>query len=389
MKKRLIAIGFIGLLVIVAVAVFVGQHVRKDADIYYSGTVEAKDQAELAFQMAGRVAAVLIDEGQRADAGMVLARLDSREAVANLARAEAELARSRAVVKQLEALLSLRKASLPAGVSRAEAVLSAARSERDLLEAGFRAQEIEQSRLAEAAARAVMEEARREKERMDRLYADAVVSKKQRDAATLAFDTAARAFEQAAAAYDLRREGNRRERIQSARARLEEAEAGLRTAKAELKRLDVTEQELHAAKAGQAAAEAAVELARVHVGYTELSAPFAGIVVSRNITPGEVVTAGRDALSLTDLGVVELKIFVGETEIGRVTPGQAAVVRTDTFPDREFAGTVSYISPEAEFTPKMIQTHAERVKLVYLVKIMIENADLALKPGMPADAWLR
>ena len=104
---------------------------------------------------------------------------------------------------------------------------------------------------------------------------------------------------------------------------------------------------------------------------------------------GEVVLAGREVFSLADLTKVELKIFVDETEIGKVKPGQKVEVRTDTFPDKRYNGNVSFISPEGEFTPKMIQTHKERVKLVYLVKVAIPNPHLELKPGMPADAWLR
>ena len=90
-----------------------------------------------------------------------------------------------------------------------------------------------------------------------------------------------------------------------------------------------------------------------------------------------------------DLSSIELKIFVDETEIGKVIPGQRVDVKIDTFPNKVFEGKVSYISPEGEFTPKVIQTQKERVKLVYLVKVFIPNPDLELKSGMPADAWLR
>jgi HlyD family secretion protein len=94
-------------------------------------------------------------------------------------------------------------------------------------------------------------------------------------------------------------------------------------------------------------------------------------------------------MSLADLSVVDLKIYVEETAIGRVKPGQKVDVRVDTFPDKVYAGAVSFISPEGEFTPKIIQTRKERVKLVYLVKVSIPNPGFELKSGMPADAWLR
>ena len=138
-----------------------------------------------------------------------------------------------------------------------------------------------------------------------------------------------------------------------------------------------------------ALAAAALETARIQRGYAELKSPFDGILTSRNVEPGEVVSVGREVLSLSDLSHVDLKIFVDQTEIGRVKPNQPVSVSIDTFPDRRFAGRVAYISPESEFTPKIIQTHKERVKLVYLVKVALENPQFELKPGMPADAWLQ
>jgi len=118
-----------------------------------------------------------------------------------------------------------------------------------------------------------------------------------------------------------------------------------------------------------------------------LRAPFGGVITSRNVEPGEVVTPGQEVISIADLSEVDLKVFVDETEIGKIAPGQRVDVKIDTFPDKTYPGRVAFISPEAEFTPKIIQTHKERVKLVYLVKITIPNPDFQLKSGMPADAW--
>ncbi|HQK99938.1 MAG TPA: efflux RND transporter periplasmic adaptor subunit, partial [Smithellaceae bacterium] len=112
------------------------------------------------------------------------------------------------------------------------------------------------------------------------------------------------------------------------------------------------------------------------------------VVTSRGVEPGEIVSAGREILSVSDLSRVDLNIYVDETSIGRVRPGQRALVRVDTFPDRDFEAKVSFVSPEGEFTPKIIQTQKERVKLVYLVKVSIPNPRFELKTGMPADALL-
>ena len=108
--------------------------------------------------------------------------------------------------------------------------------------------------------------------------------------------------------------------------------------------------------------------------------------MSRNVEPGEVVSPGREVFTLSDLSTVDLKIFVDEPDIGKVRPGQKVKVAVDSFPGKFFHGTVSYISPEAEFTPKVIQTKKERVKLVYRIKVEVPNLSLELKPGMPADA---
>jgi HlyD family secretion protein len=114
-----------------------------------------------------------------------------------------------------------------------------------------------------------------------------------------------------------------------------------------------------------------------------------GIITSRNIEPGETVTPGREVITISDLSRVDLKIFVDETEIGKIRPNQPVDVKVDTFPGKIYRGYVSFISPEGEFTPKIIQTKKERVKLVYLVKVSINNTAYELKSGMPADAWLR
>ena len=184
-------------------------------------------------------------------------------------------------------------------------------------------------------------------------------------------------------------EGFRKEDIQTAKAKLAEGEAVLKQARSKLGNIEVNEKEIEAARARVQAAEAAVKLAETQMEFTKIKAPFKGIIASRNIEPGEVVSPGQEVLSLTDLSSVDLKIFVDETEIGRVKPGQRVDVKIDTFPGKVYQGRVSFISPEGEFTPKVIQTHKERVKLVYLVKVTIPNPNFELKSGMPADAWLR
>ncbi len=336
MKKRIVILVLVLVLLGVSTFVYLGQRKGGKADLYYSGTIEAT-QSELSFQVGGRVTDVFVDEGYRVENNAILAEIDRSEHQARQEEAQASLERATKSLQQLETRLEIYEKSLPADVVRAQANL---RSARD-----------------------TFEEARKNKERYDALVQDHVVSERDWDTVTLSYDIAG--------------------------ARLKESEASLQQARSNLGLIDATQREIEAAMAQVRAAEASLKLATIYLDYTVLRAPFAGTVTSRNVEPGEVVSPGREVLTLADLSTVDLKIFVDEHELGHVKPGQAVEVRIDTFPDKVYHGTVGYISPEGEFTPKIIQTYKERVKLVYLVKVIIPNPDLELNTGMPADAWLK
>jgi len=387
-KKRLVIIVFLVLFLGVGGFVYLGQRKVLVKEIYYSGTIEARG-AELSFQVSGRVVEILADEGERVKKDMILAKLDQSEYQAKYEQVKAQL---QSVIKNRERaqlVLELYRETLPDEVARAEAGVEVLMSQLRELQSGSREQEIERARLSFLAARDIMGEARKNKERFEKLFEKGHVSEREWDSVRLKYETALKEFERAKETLGLYEEGVRRETIETARARVAEGKALLKQAEGNLKRIQAAEKEVETAVAQVEAAESAVRLAETRLQYTQLTAPFQGIVTSRNIELGEVVLPGREVLSLSDLASVDLKIFVDETEIGKVRPGQNVDVRVDTFPDRIFRGTVSFISPEGEFTPKIIQTHKERVKLVYLVKVAVPNPDLLLKSGMPADAWLR
>lgn len=117
-----------------------------------------------------------------------------------------------------------------------------------------------------------------------------------------------------------------------------------------------------------------------------MASPISGVVLSKAIEPGEQVAAGTPVVTLGDLNDCWLKGYIPETELARVKLGQRARITADGLPGKAFEGRVSFISSQAEFTPKSVQTEKERVKLVYRVKISFANPRMELKPGMPADA---
>ncbi len=386
MKKVIILTIFLVLFVGVAALVFYGQWRQKTAQLYYSGTIEATE-SNLAFQVSGKVDRVLVDDGRQAEKGQLLAELDQAEFKARRAQAQANVQGTVENLAKLEGLLALYRETLPDQVSRAGANVSALKARVHEMETGHRVQVVAQGRRTLEAARLTMEDAKKDKIRFDTLYAKKIVSEKERDAMQLKYEATLKNYQKAKEAYSLLKEGFRKESIEGAQAQLAEGLAALRQAKSNLRKLAITEKEVKVAMAQVDGAKAALKLADIQLKYTQLQAPFKGIITSRDVEPGEVVTPGREVISISDLSEVDLKVFVGEKEIGKVKPGQKARVKTDTFPGKTYEGYVSYISPEAEFTPKIIQTHKERVKLVYLVKITLPNPDLELKSGTPADAW--
>jgi len=386
-KRALIGAGLL-LLAGVGALVYWGQQLRRGTELYYSGTIEAV-QSNLAFQVGGRVQSVAADEGRAAAAGEVLAVLDHRELGALRDQAAANLVRAEQGLRQLETALAVSRHVLPDEVERAGAAVDALRAQVQAAESGLRSQDVERARLAAESTRAALDNARRDKQRYDELFSRGVVAERVRDTYSLQFETALREHQRALEAYAQAREGSRREDIDAARARLAEGEAALRLARSNLQKIEASESDVEAARAQVAATAAALRVAEVQLDHAVLKAPYAGIILSRGVEPGEVVAPNQEVLSIADLSTVDLKVFVEETEIGRVRPGQAVEVRIDTFPDKRYAGRVAYVSPQAEFTPKIIQTQKERVKLVFMVKIHVPNPDHELKPGMPADAWFR
>lgn len=335
MKKKFIIIVFVLLFIGAGLFVYIGQNNKKAGELFYSGTIETT-QAKLSFQVPGRVLQVHVQEGQAVAGNQIIAALDGAEFESRHEQARANLDRAQKAKQQLETVLAISKKTLPAEAARAQAGVKSA---RDLLA-----------------------DAEKNYRRFEDLFRQGVVTEKERDTLKLNYDVA--------------------------KSRVVESEAVLRLAEGNLARIDAGRDDIATAGAQIDVARAALAQAVIQLGYTQLKSPLAGVVTSRNIEPGETVNAGREVIAISDLHRVDLKIFVDETAIGKIKPGQQVDVSVDTFPGKVYRGTVSFVSPEGEFTPKIIQTQKERVKLVYLVKISIPNPDYELKAGMPADARL-
>lgn len=151
---------------------------------------------------------------------------------------------------------------------------------------------------------------------------------------------------------------------------------------------DLAKTSVDSAKANFDQAQANMELADIRLGFADLVSSIDGFVVTKSAQLGEVVSAGAPIFTVDDLRDIWLTAYVNESDLGKIKLNQTVSVKTDSFPNKSYNGKISFISQEAEFTPKQIQTTEERVKLVYRIKIQIDNAGLELKPGMPADGYI-
>lgn len=138
-----------------------------------------------------------------------------------------------------------------------------------------------------------------------------------------------------------------------------------------------------------AAAKREMELLQLQLDKTAIRAPISGTIITKGVEIGELASPGRVVAVLADLSRLDLRVFIPEREIGKVSLGDPARVRVDAFPERTFPATVSKIDDRAQFTPREVLVPEERVRMVFGITLSVPNAEGVMKPGMPADAWLR
>ncbi len=339
-----------------------------------SGNIEVT-QTEVSFKIPGKLAERLVDEGEAVPAGQVVARLESSDLSHEVAGRQADVAAAEAVLADLEA------GARPQEVAQAEAAARVAQARLDEMLAGSRPEEIAAAQAALNQAQAETVRAQADFDRYSALHEKAEISDQQFVAVRTALATAQARQQEAQQRFQMVQQGPRQEQIEQARAAAREAAERFALIQAGARKEQIAQ-----ARARRDQIRQALALAETRLGYATLAAPLTGIVLSKNAEPGEFLAAGTPVVTIGELGRAWLRAYINETDLGRVKPGQPAKVTTDTYPGKSYAGRVSFISSEAEFTPKTVQTEQERVKLVYRIKIDVPNPQMDLKPGMPADA---
>ncbi|MBI5248564.1 MAG: efflux RND transporter periplasmic adaptor subunit [Desulfomonile tiedjei] len=280
---------------------------------------------DLSFRIAGQIKTLAIDEGDRVTKGSVIAALDTDTLLAQRGAATAELANARAVL--------------------------------DELEEGTRTEEIERARAAFKAAESRMKNAKDEHDRYLPLFKEKAISASTFDAKETALKVAVEDYNNAHHLLVQLERGPREQQIRAARARLDSATW-------QLKKIELD------------------------IEHSVLTTPESGVILVKSNEVGEVILPGATVATVAAIDEVWLKGFIGESDLGKVKLGQKARITTDSYPNKVYEGTVTFISSRAEFTPKNVQTKEERVKQVYRVKVTIKNPDQELKIGMPAEGHI-
>lgn len=323
-KFAILALACVGLIVLGLRYVIFKDAPLETTEIVLYGNVDIRE-VELAFNGNERIADIRVEEGQSVRKGDLLARIETRRLQLAVDRSAA---RAAVQVNIVEKLL-----------------------------AGSRKEEIFQARAQAEAIRQRAESARRTYERLRPLADENLASRDRVDTAKALADSEHASLEAAVERQTLAERGPRREDIAAAQATLKVLQAEL-------------------------------EIARRNLMDAELFASDDGVIRNRILEPGDMASPGRPVLTLALNDPVWVRAYVSETDLGRIHPGQTAVIRTDSFPDKVYPAWIGYISPTAEFTPKTVETTEVRSHLVYQVRVFACNPQNELRLGMPATVTI-
>jgi HlyD family secretion protein len=369
-----VALLFIGGFIVLALF----RPASRDASITANGSVEATEIV-LAAKVPGRLSAVSVDEGTTVSLGAVLARIDSDDVKAQLLAADAQVAAAGAqVVAASSNLTELQHQSLQASLAQSYATATTSASIAQAVEAVVAAQH------GVHAANASFDKAREDLHRMQALYRSG-------DIAAMQYDSYKTAYENASAQRD-----EARQALAQAQAAMAQAQAGTYQIAIRGQDVGTANDRIGAGRAALAVSQAGLReaLARrdqvtAAQADTIIRAPSNGTVLRVIAHAGEVIAAGSPILTMADLHKLYVRVYVSELDVARIRVGDVAAVTVDADPNQEFTGRVASVDQTAQFTPKTVHMPDERTRLVYGVRIALDDTHGFLKPGMVADAHLK
>jgi multidrug resistance efflux pump len=373
MIQRIVA-GFVVVALLVGLLVY--SQMRSEP-LKVSGYIEA-DEIRLGSRVGGRVKAVHCQEGESVAAGALLVELEEFDLLARKAEAAAQVAASEAELARLK------------NGFRAEEIAQAqARTERlaaklKILVDGPREEEINAARARLDLAVAQVERAMLSYDRLMELFVkeSGSVTREEIDRSTEEVKVSKETQRVREEELKLLEKGSRAEEIAAAAAELKEADEALQLVRAGNRPEDIAQ-----AEASVAAVQAALAAIEVQLNELQIRASLDGVVEAIELQSGDMVGAGAPVLSLMDTRTLWVRAYVPESQLN-ITLDQQVRVTTDSFSNESFRGTVTFISRQAEFTPRNVQTPEERSKQVFRIKVTLLDGLDKLRPGMAADVWL-
>ncbi|MFN0171418.1 MAG: efflux RND transporter periplasmic adaptor subunit [Bryobacteraceae bacterium] len=384
MKKKLIPVLILLMVAAASVIVYRQWNRKPDNLIRFSGNLELTE-VNIAFKIPGRISELNVIEGAPVKAGQVLARLDKDQLLRQKDREEAGVVSAQSLLAQSVTGVEWQRRTWSSDLDARKAELAAVEARLRELEGGSRPQEIEEATAAVAGARTEADRAAKDWQRAQTLYKQDDISTSQFDQFRTRHEAASSTLRQAEQRLALVREGPRQEVIAAARSQVARARAAVAFGEAQGLELQRRKQEVSTRRAEIDRAKAQAALVDSQITDAEVVSPVNGVVLVKSADAGEVIAAGTTLATVGDLDRPWLRGYVGEKDLGRVKLGQKVKITTDSYPGKVYWGAISFISSEAEFTPKQIQTPEERVKLVYRIKVDVENPKQELKSNMPAD----
>ena len=350
---------------------------RPTESLNASGTIEARN-IRVGSKAGGRIQQVLVREGDQVTAGQVLVTLDSAELDAALEQATARVERARA------SLQKLLNGYQPEEVEGARAAVEQARASLEEAANGYRKEEIAQASAERDRAQAEAENAQLTYSRYENLLRDEAISRQQRDDAKARWDQARAAVEKASQRLTQLQAGERPEIIAA-------AEQRLRQAKATAQRLErgYRTEEISAGRAELVQAQAERHEAQARQREAQVLAPSRAVVEVLDVRPGDLITPNAAIATLLERDQLYVRVYVPETKLGLVHPGQTAEVFVDTFGKQAFPARVEQVNQKAEFLPRNVQSEATRAYQFFGVKLAIQNSVERLRPGMAANVKLQ
>lgn len=385
MKKTIVIVVVIVVLGAAGLLAYRSLHPEATNKILVSGNIELT-QVDIAFKTSGRLIERTVNEGDTVQKGMVIARLDREQLLHQRETAEAALSTAQAQLSESESALQWQQETMQADMQLRNADLNAAQSQLLQLQNGARPQEIQQSQAAVASAQSQYDGAKKDWDRAQTLYKNDDISTSQYDQFRTRFESAEANLKQVKESSALVQAGPRAETIESAKAQVERAHASLRVGQANSIETRRRQEDIVARRGDIERAKAQIALIDSQLADTIAVSPINGVVLVKAADVGEVLAPGTSVVTVGDIEHPWLRAYIREQDLGRVKLGDKVKVTTDSFHDKVYDGHVAFISSDAEFTPKQIQTAEERVKLVYRIKIDVDNSRRELKSNMPADA---